>query len=89
MIITTQGGKELAYAESEWLDITEDSSADEQQFRIFWDCLAQIAEQAEEKEIDLNSVSGLDFEFYGSPRVDFKALKDVPLSLHKYLKIYF
>lgn len=76
-----QDDKELMYVESEW---TGDQEECEEQFRVFWDCLAQLAEG----KFDLNEFS-VDFEHYGNPAEHFNTLKDVPTSLKKYLKKYY
>ena len=85
-MLVTKDGNEILYVESAW-DLDHDE--DEEQFIVFWDCLAQLAEQAENKNISLEDISGLDFWQFGNPRKHFNNLQEVPNSLQPYLSKYF
>jgi hypothetical protein len=87
-MMISEDGKELIYVESEWIDKTEEGEVEEQ-LRVFWDCLEQIADKAEEIGFELSELSGLDFEHYGNPNEHFENINDVPIYLRKYLKKYF
>jgi hypothetical protein len=86
MMVKDETGKEVLYSEAEWEPGNDD---EDEQLDIYWSCLQQLAEQAEEKGISLSDVQGLDFEHYGNPAEHFNTLKDVPIFLKEYLSKYF
>ncbi len=91
MRVTDEDGREILYAESEWIDTTEESpqhEQEEEQFRIFWDCLGQLAVEAGFKGVDLREVN-IPWDHYGSPTEHFDSIRDVPAALSPYLERHF